>query len=54
MGRKKRLTEAEIIHKHYKGVGKKGGEARRENLTAERRKEIAEQGAKARWKKSDA
>jgi hypothetical protein len=32
--------------------GKKGGKARAESLTAERRKEIAIKAAVARWKKS--
>jgi hypothetical protein len=31
-------------------LGRKGGKARAHNLTRERRKEIAKQAAKARWK----
>lgn len=33
--------------------GKKGGTARAESLTPERRKEIAEAGAKARWERPE-
>jgi hypothetical protein len=34
-------------------MGKKGGKARAENLTAEQRSEIAKAAAATRWKKTD-
>jgi hypothetical protein len=34
-------------------MGKKGGKARAENLTAEERSEIAKKGAATRWKSKD-
>ncbi|MDE0221014.1 MAG: hypothetical protein OXJ90_17230 [Spirochaetaceae bacterium] len=34
--------------------GRKGGEARRENLTPERRREIAKKAAVARWRHEEA
>jgi hypothetical protein len=34
-------------------LGKKGGKARAENLTAEQRSEIAKKGATSRWKKAN-
>jgi general stress protein YciG len=33
-------------------LGRKGGKARAENMTPERRKEIAQKAAKTRWRKS--
>jgi hypothetical protein len=35
-------------------LGKLGGIARRKNLTAEKRREIAQKAAAARWEKKDA
>jgi hypothetical protein len=35
-------------------LGRRGGQARARNLTPEERKAIAEKGAKARWRKSEA
>ena len=38
---------------HMRKGGEKGGKARAEKLTAERRSEIARLAAEARWKKSE-
>jgi hypothetical protein len=57
MGRKKkakkRKDEAEIIREYHQRIGKMGGQARAKKLSPERRKEIAGQGARKRWKKPD-
>ena len=49
-----RLDE-EIIFKDKKAVnsGSKGGKNRAQNLTKERRTEIAQQGARTRWENKD-
>jgi hypothetical protein len=36
---------------YYKTIGRKGGLARKDSLTRERRREIAQQAAKTRWEK---
>ena len=41
------LTRAEV----YKEMGRKGGLARAENLTAKQRQAISRKGGKARWSK---
>ena len=43
-------TEAPTKDPAAVALGKKGGKARAEGLTAKRRKEIAQKAAKARWK----
>ena len=37
----------------FRKSGSKGGKRRRENLSPERRKEIARAGGKARWQKKE-
>jgi len=53
MARKKKSqpSNKEIIREHYRKIGKKGGKARAEKLTPERRKEIAQIAHKASRRK---
>ena len=46
MAAKKRLVTIDVV-----ALGSKGGKARAKNLTAKRRKEIAQAAAAARWGK---
>lgn len=43
----------EIIKEYQKEIARKGGKARAEKLTPERRKEIADQAIRKRWKKPE-
>jgi hypothetical protein len=43
------LTPREIVKRYHKRLGKKGGLARAQKLTPERRSEIARQACQARW-----
>lgn len=47
-----KLTRKETIRLYHSRLGKKGGKARMQALTPERRSEIARDAAKARWKKA--
>lgn len=45
-------SEEQLRHERAVEMGRKGGKARAKSLSAKRRKQIAEMGAEARWKKS--
>jgi len=49
----KRSAISEYLAEIGRKGGKKGGKARAEKLSPERRKEIAEKAAKARWTKKN-
>lgn len=46
-------AEEEYVNKGKRAGGQKGGKARAESLTPERRKEIAREGATARWRNGE-
>ena len=46
-------AEEEYVNPGQSAGGRKGGAARAESLSAERRREIAQAGASARWEGSD-
>ena len=41
------------LSEYFRAMGKKGGKARAQKLTAKRRKEISAKGNKARWAKAE-
>ena len=43
----------EMVSRVFSMMGRKGGPARAESLTAKRRKEIAQKAARARWGKKE-
>ncbi|MGE5057234.1 MAG: hypothetical protein ACM3WP_24005 [Acidobacteriota bacterium] len=44
--------EIPVLSKYFSDMGKKGGRARADELSAKRRKEIATKAAKKRWAKA--
>ena len=48
-----REDEEEYVNPGQSAGGRKGGAARAESLSAERRREVAQAGASARWEGSD-
>jgi hypothetical protein len=45
------MAKKSLLSKHLSKVGRKGGKARLDTMTAEERKESARKAAQARWSK---